>query len=156
MFSRNNATVQTITPVIHSAVNMFGRGGKMQWGRLLWVLLPLPLYIYTFQSSSYPCPATKCIWVEQSKKLISLFFFCGLEVCFRILPTLTQTLTFLKKDIMCIPGCHHLPDKIPGTPGKLLVHADYSLLGMCLEHVFELNPFFLFRTLKFSYVKWCN
>lgn len=49
---------------------------------------------------------------------------------------------------MCCPGCHHLLAKLPGTPGKLLVHASYSLLGMYLERVFQLDPFFLFRTLQ--------
>lgn len=57
---------------------------------------------------------------------------------------------------MCSPGCHYLPDKIPGTPVKPLVLASYSLLGMCLEHVSEMNPFFLFGTLKFSQVKQNN
>lgn len=109
--------------------------------------LYISIYIHSkVHVPSYPCPATKYIWVEQSEKLVS-HVFCGLEVCFRILSILTQTLTFLKKDIMCSPGCHHLPDRILGTPG---IHANYSLLGMCLEHVFELNLFFLFRSLIFS------
>lgn len=150
MFSRNNATVQTITPAIHSTVSVFGRGGQMQQGSCESFCLYLSIYILSkIHVSSYPCPATKCIWVDQSEKLVP-HVFCGLEVCFRILPILTQTLTFYKKDIMCSPGCHHLPDRIPGIPG---VHANYSLLGMCLEHVFQLNLFFLFISLKFSQVK---
>lgn len=57
---------------------------------------------------------------------------------------------------MCHSDYHHLLAKLPGTPGKLLVHASYSLLGMCLEHVFQLDPFFLSRTLQLSYAKWCT
>lgn len=49
---------------------------------------------------------------------------------------------------MCCPGCHHLPAKLPGTSGKVLVHANYSLLWMGLEHVFQLDPLFPFRTLQ--------
>lgn len=151
MFSRNNATVQTITPDIHSAVNMFGRGGKMQQGSSCESFcLYLSIYIhYKVCVSSYPCPATKYIWTTWK---VGFSYFLWTRGLFQD-PAYTN-INFKNKDIMCSPGCHHLPDKIPGTPGKLLVHASYSLLWMCLDDVFELNLFFLFRTLKFSQVKW--
>lgn len=132
------------------------QGRQDAMGKLLWVLLSFLLCLYRFQSLSIFLPSHQVHLSRAKWKTGFSFFFLWTRVCFKILPILTQTLTFLKKDKMCCPGCPHLPDKIPGTPGKLPVHANYSLLGMCLEYVFELNPFFLFRILKFSQVKWSN
>lgn len=156
MFSRNNATVQTITPAIHSAVDIW-QGRQDAMGKLLWVLLPLLLYLYTFQSSCMFLPSHQ-VHLSTAKWKAGFSYFLWTRGLFQD-PANTNTSLFFflkKKDKMCSPGCHYLPDKIPGTPGKLLIHASYSLLGMCLEHVFEINLVFLFRTLTFSQVKQGN